>query len=145
MEQVVLLGFWTSPYVMRVKIALLEKGVQFHYEEEKDIFENQLLKANPIHKKVPVLIHNGRSICESLIILEYIDEVWKQEKQLFFLITLTTEPKPGFGSICLTRRLLFILSHIPSSLFIYDLGEFSRLSLNFVGFTFFLFHNFWLF
>ncbi|RCW19272.1 LOW QUALITY PROTEIN: hypothetical protein GLYMA_08G174600v4 [Glycine max] len=49
MDEVVLVGFWTSPYVMRVKIALLEKGVEY-----------------------------------SLIILEYIDEVWKkQEKQLF--------------------------------------------------------------
>ncbi|KAK7272666.1 hypothetical protein RJT34_29408 [Clitoria ternatea] len=88
MEEVVLLGFWTSPYVMRVKIALLEKGVEFEYKEEKDIFEDEnkselLLKSNPIHKKVPTLIHNGRPICESLIILEYIDEVWKQQKQLF--------------------------------------------------------------
>ncbi|KAK7279462.1 hypothetical protein RJT34_24515 [Clitoria ternatea] len=65
---------------MRVKIALLEKGVEFEYKEKKDIFEDEnknelLLKLNPIHKKVLILIHNGRPICESLIILEYIDEV----------------------------------------------------------------------
>ncbi|KAG5000495.1 hypothetical protein JHK87_021567 [Glycine soja] len=29
MDEVVLVGFWTSPYVMRVKIALLEKGVEY--------------------------------------------------------------------------------------------------------------------
>ena len=67
MDEVVLLGFWTSPYVMRVKIALLEKGIQFQYKEERDVFENQnksdlLLKSNPIHKKVPVLVHNGKPI-----------------------------------------------------------------------------------
>lgn len=86
-DTVLVLGFWTSPYVMRVKIALLEKGIDFQYKEEEDIFEDEnkshlLLNSNPIHKKVPVLIHNGKPICESLIILHYIDEVWKQERPL---------------------------------------------------------------
>ncbi|KAI9121129.1 hypothetical protein K1719_008162 [Acacia pycnantha] len=37
---------------------------------------------NPVHKQIPVLIHNTKPISESLIILQYIDEVWNQNQKL---------------------------------------------------------------
>lgn len=83
-DEVILLNFWPSHYGMRVLIALEEKGIK--YENKEEDFSNKsllLLQMNPIHKKIPVLIHNGKSICESLNIVEYIDEVWNHHSTLF--------------------------------------------------------------
>ncbi|KAJ0514640.1 putative glutathione transferase [Helianthus annuus] len=83
-EQLILLDFWASMFGMRVRIALAEKGIPYEYREEDLRNKSQLLlDMNPVHKKIPVLIHNGKPICESSIIVQYIDEVWSHKAPLF--------------------------------------------------------------
>ncbi|KAF8024445.1 hypothetical protein BT93_F1580 [Corymbia citriodora subsp. variegata] len=69
-EEVILLDTWASPFGMRARIALREKGVEFDMREE-DLSNKSplLLKMNPVHKKIPVLIHNGKPVCESLVMI----------------------------------------------------------------------------
>ncbi|XP_077243765.1 putative glutathione S-transferase [Tasmannia lanceolata] len=82
-DEVILLDFWPSPFGLRARIAMAEKGVEYDYRDENLREKGPLLlKSNPVHKKIPVLIHNGKPVCESLIIVQYIDEVWN-DKPLF--------------------------------------------------------------
>ncbi|VFQ95593.1 unnamed protein product [Cuscuta campestris] len=76
-EKVKLLGSWVSPFVIRARVALNIKSVPYDFLEEKFGSKSDLLlKYNPVYKKMPVLIHNDKSVCESLIIVQYLDDVW---------------------------------------------------------------------
>ncbi|KAE8673560.1 Glutathione S-transferase U16 [Hibiscus syriacus] len=77
-SNVKLLGSCLSPFASRVRIALRLKSVDHDFIEENLLQPKSklLLKSNPVYKKIPVLIHDDNPICESLIILQYIDEVW---------------------------------------------------------------------
>lgn len=78
-----LIGLWASPLALRLEWALKLKHVDYEFIEEAAPSSSPLiLKYNPIHKKIPVLIHNGKPLPESLVILEYIEETWKEKYQL---------------------------------------------------------------
>ncbi|KAG2253184.1 hypothetical protein Bca52824_083320 [Brassica carinata] len=70
-----LLGTWSSPFALRGRIAL-------HLNRVLKSKSDLLLKSNPIHKKVPVLIHGDESICESLNIVQYVDEAWPSKPSI---------------------------------------------------------------
>ncbi|KAI4311348.1 hypothetical protein MLD38_036253 [Melastoma candidum] len=69
-EELIQLDLWASMFGMRCRLGLTLKGINYEYREE-DLSNKSpllLLQMNPVH--------NGRPVCESLIILHYIDECW---------------------------------------------------------------------
>ncbi|GKV20322.1 hypothetical protein SLEP1_g30467 [Rubroshorea leprosula] len=100
-DYVLLLDFWASPFCMRAKVALAEKGVAYEAREE-DLFGGKselLLKPNPICQKVPVLFHNGKPLCESTVISTRPGLLHCSH------LVLTLELKLVSGQITLTKRL----------------------------------------
>ncbi|KAH1086802.1 hypothetical protein AAZX31_07G132100 [Glycine max] len=114
-EEVTLLGAIASAFACRVKIALKLKGVKYKYVEENLRNKSELLlKSNPVHKKIPVFIHNEKPIAESLVIVEYIDETWKNNPIL--PSDLTKDPWLVSGPNSLMTRLWMLHGNLFSRL-----------------------------
>ncbi|KAF3524510.1 hypothetical protein F2Q69_00050054 [Brassica cretica] len=115
-EEVILLDYWSSMFGMRTRIALEEKGVKYEYREE-DLSNKSplLLEMNPIHMKIPVLIHKGKPICESIIQVQYIDEVWPDANPI-----LPSDPyqraQARFWSDYIDKKVFFLTFGYLSSL-----------------------------
>jgi glutathione S-transferase len=72
-----LCGFAVSNYYNKVKLALLEKGVEFQEELVWTDRSPGLMEKSPLGK-VPYLETEQGLLCESQVILEYIEEAYPQ-------------------------------------------------------------------
>ncbi|KAI7740693.1 hypothetical protein M8C21_014715 [Ambrosia artemisiifolia] len=77
-SEIKLLGTAASPFVNRVQFVLSLKSIEYEYIDENLACKSELLlKSNPVYQKVPVLIHENKPpLPESLIIIEYLDEIY---------------------------------------------------------------------
>ena len=70
-------GFAVSSYYNKVKVALLEKGVPFEEEFCMASQGAEMLTRSPMGK-VPYLDIDGRHLCESQVIYEYLEDQYPQ-------------------------------------------------------------------
>ncbi|HMM51236.1 MAG TPA: glutathione S-transferase [Burkholderiaceae bacterium] len=73
----VLAGFAVSNYYNKVKLAMLEKGIAFTEELNWASKDEPTLEASPLGK-VPFLRTPQGTLCESQVILEYLEDAYPQ-------------------------------------------------------------------
>ncbi|GAQ80202.1 hypothetical protein KFL_000480430 [Klebsormidium nitens] len=74
--EIVLYGAQTCPFSQRARIAVDSKGLKYEYRETDPYAKPEDLLAHNPRGAVPTLVHNGKSVYESLVVVEYVDEAW---------------------------------------------------------------------
>ena len=81
----ILYSFCRSSASWRVRIALKLKGIDYEYKavntRAQEQFEDEYSKLNPMNR-VPALFIDGKTIAESVAIVEYLEETRKDSRQL---------------------------------------------------------------
>ncbi|KAJ3677376.1 hypothetical protein LUZ60_003100 [Juncus effusus] len=78
-KEIKLFGAQHSAFSFLAHHTLRLKGVKYEYiQVDLNNKSEEFLKLNPVHKKVPTLVVDGKPIAESLVILQYIDETWPE-------------------------------------------------------------------
>lgn len=97
-----LCGFAVSNYYNKVKLALLEKGVDF---EEELVWANRapaLLERSPLGK-VPFMEVDGKPLCESQVMVDYIESAYPQTPLL---------PADPFAAAKVRELIVFMELHL---------------------------------
>ncbi|GBG62537.1 hypothetical protein CBR_g30855 [Chara braunii] len=75
-EEVTLFSAWFCPFAQRAWIALEEKKVKFRCVEVDPYAKPaELMAANP-RGLVPAIVHKGKGLFESMVVVEYVDEAF---------------------------------------------------------------------
>ena len=88
MNSLILYNYFRSSTSFRVRIALELKGLDYEYrpvhllEDGGQQNKAQYRQLNPMGG-VPTLVHEGKTISQSLVILEYLDDAFPSTYQLF--------------------------------------------------------------
>lgn len=71
-----LIGSLTSPYVRKVRIVLKEKNIacEFVLDNPNDV-ASQVPQHNPLGKVPTLLLDNGKSLYDSVLLVDYLDSV----------------------------------------------------------------------
>jgi len=78
-QRVQLYCAWFCPFAQRAWIALNEKKIDYDYVETDPYNKSAEFLAVSPRGLVPSLVHNGKPIYESVILVEYIDDVWRRD------------------------------------------------------------------
>ncbi|CAE6485409.1 unnamed protein product [Rhizoctonia solani] len=69
---------WFCPFVQRAWIALEEKGIPYLYQEENPYKKDEKFLEKFPKGLVPGVLHQGKPIAESLVILEFLEDAYPQ-------------------------------------------------------------------